>query len=589
MFVNVIRGALLGLSLGAEARSLSRANSDARQSSSCENTATSRNCWGEYSIDTDYYQTTPDTGVTREYWLTAEKIVLAPDGYEREVQVFNGSLPGPTIEANWGDEVVIHVTNAIPDNGTAIHWHGIRQLNTNHHDGVPGVTQCPISPGETVTYRWRATQYGTTWYHSHFSLQLAEGLYGPIVIHGPATADYDVDVGAVMIQDWSHVSAFEVWEETQRKIALYQPVAENGLINGLNPFDCDGSTDAACIGTSERYEINFEQGKKYLLRIVGIQADGWMKFTIDNHNLTVIANDLVPIEPYTTTNVILASGQRYDVIVEANQDVDNYWLRAIYQTACNNNDNDNKDNILGVVRYNGSDATQDPASTVDSDIDDSCGDEPYDSLVPWLSHEVGDSVIEDYLALGWFYELDLVFHWTIQSKTLIVNWSAPTIMDVYDDGGPTPDFPDNSNVVSVDVVDQWVYWVIQDLTLVNAFHPMHLHGHDFYILAQGSGAFLPGITALNTKNPPRRDTATLHGNGYLVIAFKTDNPGSWLLHCHIAWHASQGLAMQLVERASEIPSLMDADVGSMTDTCQAWNTFYSSPDQADDEQDDSGI
>jgi FtsP/CotA-like multicopper oxidase with cupredoxin domain len=61
--------------------------------------------------------------------------------------------------------------------------------------------------------------------------------------------------------------------------------------------------------------------------------------------------------------------------------------------------------------------------------------------------------------------------------------------------------------------------------LVGAYHPLHLHGHDFYVLAQGSGPYIPGLVTLNTKNPPRRDTVTLHGNGYLAIAFKTDNPG----------------------------------------------------------------
>lgn len=56
----------------------------------------------------------------------------------------NRSIPGPAIEANWGDEVVVHVTNLLEDNGTTIHFHGIRQLNNNVYDGVPGVTQSPI-------------------------------------------------------------------------------------------------------------------------------------------------------------------------------------------------------------------------------------------------------------------------------------------------------------------------------------------------------------------------------------------------------------------------------------------------------------
>jgi FtsP/CotA-like multicopper oxidase with cupredoxin domain len=72
---------------------------------------------------------------------------------------------------------------------------------------------------------------------------------------------------------------------------------------------------------------------------------------------------------------------------------------------------------------------------------------------------------------------------------------------------------------------KWVYFIIQDLALINAFHPVHLHGHDFYVLAQGPGVFVKGVTSVKLKNPPRRDTAILPGNGYLVIAFYTDNPG----------------------------------------------------------------
>lgn len=83
----------------------------------CENSETSRTCWGQYDINTDYYEYWPTTGVVREYWLNAEQITLSPDGYETTVQVFNGSLPGPTLEADWGDEIVVHVTNSLPDNG----------------------------------------------------------------------------------------------------------------------------------------------------------------------------------------------------------------------------------------------------------------------------------------------------------------------------------------------------------------------------------------------------------------------------------------------------------------------------------------
>ena len=126
---------------------------------------------------------------------------MAPDGQERIGKLINGTFPGPLIEANWGDklgfdpvcliilemlsagELVIHVTNYLSapgyleDNGTTIHWHGIRQWLTSEADGVNGVTQCPIKPGNSYTYEWTATQYGHSWYHRLvYPLTLCKGL-----------------------------------------------------------------------------------------------------------------------------------------------------------------------------------------------------------------------------------------------------------------------------------------------------------------------------------------------------------------------------------------------------------------------------
>lgn len=116
-------------------------------------------------------------------------------------------------------------------------------------------------------------------------------------------------------------------------------------------------------------------------------------------------------------------------------------------------------------------------------------------------------------------------------------------------------------------------------------HPIHLHGHDFYIIAQDTGTYDADTTTLNLVNPPRRDVAMLPGSGFLVIAFYTDNPGAWLLHCHIGWHTSEGFALQLVERQSEIAALMDYD--TLDSTCAAWDTYTTT--DAYIEQEDSGV
>ena len=88
-------------------------------------------------------------------------------------------MPGPAIEASWGDEIIVHLKNGFAQdflNGTSLHFHGIRQNGTNEMDGVSSVTQCPIAPGETMTYKWTASSYGTSWWHSHYALQTYEGM-----------------------------------------------------------------------------------------------------------------------------------------------------------------------------------------------------------------------------------------------------------------------------------------------------------------------------------------------------------------------------------------------------------------------------
>lgn len=80
-------------------------------------------------------------------------------------------------------------------------------------DGVPSVMQCPIAPFTSFTYRFRADLYGSSWWHAHYSGQYAGGVAGPMIIHGPRHAKYDVDLGPVFISDWYHRSYLEVTDD----------------------------------------------------------------------------------------------------------------------------------------------------------------------------------------------------------------------------------------------------------------------------------------------------------------------------------------------------------------------------------------
>ncbi|KAM0322050.1 hypothetical protein ACHAQA_009793 [Verticillium albo-atrum] len=533
------------------------------------NTASTRSEWCDYSIDTDWWTEPVDTGVTREYWLDLTDVTVAPDGVSRSAMAVNGSIPGPTLFADWGDTVTVHVTNSLSTslNGSSIHFHGIRQNYTNQHDGVAAVTQCPLAVGESITYTWKATQYGSSWYHSHFGLQAYQGIFGGIVINGPASANYDEDLGMVFLNDWDHQTVDELYASAQTS---GPPMLDNGLINGTNVFGSDGDSSQ----TGSRLNVSFTSGTSYRMRLVNGAVDTHWKFSIDNHTMTVIAADLIPVEPYTATLLDMTMGQRYDIIVTADQaDVaDNFWMRAIPQSACS--DNDSTDNIKAIVYYGDSPSTPE---TTGYDYTDSCDDET-DNLVPYVSKSVDDADWSNLATATVGRNSAGLFKWYLNSTSLLVDWADPTLGQVL--SGATEWTTENA-VLQLSESNQWVYLVVQ--TTMPVPHPIHLHGHDFHVLAQGTGTYSSSVT-LNTDNPPRRDTALLPASGYLVMAWETDNPGVWLMHCHIGWHASEGFALQFVERYSEIAAISDQD--SLTDTCSAWSTFQ---EEYSIEQEDSGI
>ncbi|KAH8666935.1 putative extracellular dihydrogeodin oxidase/laccase [Xylariales sp. PMI_506] len=560
-FLNILYSFLLTTGAAA-APSVSRSSS----SDSCINGPDNRSCWGDYDISTNYYEVVPDTGVVREYWFNIVNTTAAPDGFERVVLSVNGTVPGPTIIADWGDTVVVHVTNSLENNGTSIHWHGIRQNYTNQNDGVPSLTQCPVAPGQTYTYTWRAAEYGSSWYHSHFYVQAWDGVFGGIQINGPASANYDEDLGTLTLSDWSHLTT-DV--EVLAAAVSGPPTMDNGLINGTNVWGDLGS----------RFETVFEEGSRYRIRLINTAADTSYKFTIDGHTFQVIAADFVPIEPYSTDILTISMGQRYDIIVTANATSDNYWLRAIAQNSCSKSAVPY--NVTGIVRYD-STSTADPESVAwaSASVDD-CDDEEMSLLVPVLALPAASSA--DAIAEEDF-EANLIsgakgVTWSLGAVSFVNQWDYPTALQLSE--GNTSWAP-QQEVIVLDEADKWVYFVIENNS--TAPHPMHLHGHDFWVLAQGNGTYDPSTTSLSLANPPRRDVVQLPGKGHVVIAFKTDNPGAWLMHCHIAWHTSEGLAIQILERQSEILPLYDSDV--LTSTCDAWNA-YANADHVI--QDDSGV
>ncbi|TLD34298.1 hypothetical protein PspLS_01549 [Pyricularia sp. CBS 133598] len=187
-----------------------------------------------------------------EYTITWEK--GSPDGFEREMAFINGKFPGPVIEANQGDNLEIVVNNKMPFN-TTIHWHGIEQKGTPWSDGVPGLTQRYIMPGKNFTYKWKAEQYGSYWYHAHARGQIDDGLYGGILIHPNNNTQDSLSLIArnasqltamraavrkvqpVILSDWRHLKSMDAWQINVDS-KLETPCYDSLLINGKGQVNC---------------------------------------------------------------------------------------------------------------------------------------------------------------------------------------------------------------------------------------------------------------------------------------------------------------------------------------------------------------
>ncbi|RAK76339.1 uncharacterized protein BO72DRAFT_497120 [Aspergillus fijiensis CBS 313.89] len=507
----------------------------------------------------------PNTGVTRYYNFTIARGTVAPDGVSKDAILINGQFPGPMIEANWGDMIEVTVRNEIYDveEGTTLHWHGLTQKKTPWEDGVPGVTQCPIIPGGSFTYRFQADQYGTSWYHSHFSAQYTDGAYGPMIIHGPVQpgAEYDLDVGPVMIADYTYLDYYSVLEEIL-SIPPSFPNVDNNLING------HGAN-----GTGTGYaRFNFTSGKKHRLRLLNTGANANQKFSIDGHTMTVIANDFVPVQPYTTEVVTLGVGQRTDVIVEATgQPTDAYWMRATLDMYCLNN-TATYETAQAAIYYEQANPQALPTSgSTATWVSNNCRNDPLNTTVPYYAQTPpATPALTETLEVTMGVNASGNYLFFVNNSTFRANYNTPLLLLGRTGNFSYPESPD-LNIYNLGA-NSSIRLVIYNVFAMQ--HPMHLHGHNFWVLAEGRGTWDGTIT--NPANPQSRDTQVLQpGNpedpAYLVLEWQLNNPGTWPLHCHMSFHVSAGLLINVVEQPDAIQNLQIPK--TMAQTCRDWAYF----------------
>lgn len=541
----------------------------------------------------------PVTNVTRYYNFTIKRSLISADGVLRNVILVNDQYPGPLIEANWGDWIEVIVNNEIyePDEGTSLHWHGMLQKETPWYDGVPAIGQCPIAPGHSFTYRYRAELYGSSWYHAHYSAQYTAGVVGPMQIYGPTQLPYDIDIGPVMLSDWYHVPYFSIVSDAVgTNLSLIPPTSDTALINGRNKYNCSepsyGTSDEwmasniksnltwTCVENAELSKFQFQSGKTHRLRLINYGADGVQKFSIDGHTMTVIAIDYVPVTPFTTGVVTLGVAQRTDVLVTANNNTQSmYWMRTEIApgVSCGGSSNPQ---ALAAIYYEGADTSATPttSTTYNSTI---CANDPLDITTPEYSITPSANPYQQDLELTLVLNSTGSYEWQVNNQTYRSNFNHPILFSAAEGNVSYPYDP------------QWNVYnfnnnasILINVTNGTPFaHPFHLHGHNFYVLSESTGVW--NGTVVNPTNPMRRDVQLIQPLGYMAIQLEADNPGKsrhnsaintitdkttgvWPFHCHVAWHLSGGLAINVMSRPGDIPTIPDV----MPQTCVDWD-YYS--------------
>ncbi|KII87726.1 hypothetical protein PLICRDRAFT_176505 [Plicaturopsis crispa FD-325 SS-3] len=487
--------------------------------------------------------------------------VISPDGFSRSAVLAGGTFPGPVIRGNKGDSFSIKVTDDLVDKtmvtDTSVHWHGLSQNGTNFADGASSVTQCPIIPGHSFTYNFTVPdQAGTFWYHSHISTQYCDGLRGALILydpHDPHAHLYDVDDDSTIITlaDWYHDPA---------PSQAFGPMPNSTLINGLGRAPTGPASELAV--------IEVEHGKRYRFRLIGMSCHSAFNFTVDGHTMLAIEADGENTTPVPTDQVAVFTGQRYSVILEANQTIDNYWIRAVP-----NKGNGNITNGLNsaILRYKGAPEAE-PAERNFTSV--SALNET--SLHPLASHSVGTSApgrpeiggadVVLNLDIGF---LDAPVNQFTVNGVAFVPPSVPVLLQILSGARNATDLLPNGSVYPLPR-NKVVEISIPGKNLHGSPHPFHLHGHDFSVVRSA------GSTAYNYVDPVRRDTVNLGSdtNDNVTIRFTTDNPGPWFFHCHVDWHLEAGFAIVFAEdtgdTAAHSPVPQD-----WKDLCPTYNAAHS--------------
>lgn len=453
------------------------------------------------------YRAAATSGTDQWRTITAKPgdatLLGATEAARTKIWGYDGSVPGPLLRYRQGDTVRVRLENQLPD-PTSIHWHGI--AIDNRMDGVVGLTQAAVGPGERFDYEFTLPDPGTFWYHTHNQSweQMARGLYGVLIVdeHDAPVVDQDL---LFVIDDWR--------------------LRRDGQIDTDSFGDMHDWAHAGRLGNRltvngmDRPQIPVKSGERVRLRLVNTANARIFRLDLrsPDHSASMIAVDGFPLaSPRELREAIdLAPGQRVDVILDmAGAPGTRVALREI-----------------------STGESFDCAHFVYDNMGDKKPptDRPIAALAAWRNHKPVD--------IAAAREIDL--HMTGGAMGMMsgaMHRGRMMPMGPLVDAGKVWAF----NGVAGDLDKPLARLRRGEHALINIRndtrwpHAMHLHGHHFQVVRRNG-------TPMSGR--PWRDTELVHPMEQVTLGLVADNPGKWLFHCHMLEHQAGGMKTWIDVRA----------------------------------------
>lgn len=521
------------------------------------------------------------------YDLYVQDTLVMYAGKSKKAIAVNGQIPMPTLEFTEGDTAEIVVHNRLKEN-TSLHWHGL--FLPNKEDGVPFLTQMPIKPGTTYTYRFPIIQNGTHWYHSHSGLQEQIGMYGSFIMHkkpgDPAFRKGIDDLPEIplMLSEWTNLKPENVhrmlhnasdWfaikkgatqsyaeairkgyvktkltNEWKRMLAMdvsdvyYDQVLMNGVPVGE-------------LKTVAGREL--KAGDQVRLRISNGGASSYFWLRYAGGKITVVASDGNDVEPVEVDRLIIAVSETYDVVVTIPEDGKAYEFMATTEDRTRSTSyfigNGEKQFVgdMSRLKYFEGMKMMNGMMKMNGNLDDMgmhmslnkmdmnvvmypeiTGEDQKANKKKKPAHQHEEENPDRYNAnaLSSLVTLNYSMLKSPQKTTLPENAPVRDVKFVLTGNMNRYVWSMDNRVLSESDKIAVKKGEVLRITIYNNSmmrHPIHLHGFDFRVLnGQGENAPLKNIIDIM---PMETDT----------LEFLANTEGDWFFHCHILYHMMAGM------------------------------------------------